>query len=1838
MSNNKDNKTFEKLKQFFRLNKGAPSSLGALRVKEDYTLTEEQGQKISPEASIPNRIKAIKELAEVARNHRLEENAVASLWIEIHDLFNKNVPKEHRHLVFAFVKSIIQGQFGNLGMLRQHFFNFIKNHNNAEDISYRLELIECLTDHGRDIVYLEEEIGPWLINWGASELAPAGFTLEWLEMSVNIIKFNATYLDDDVINTVVQCSFYVCCYSEEEKVVLVCLQLLDTIICYNHLPPQSLPIFIATLCHTANNKNYCEPCWKTMRNLLGTHMGYSAIYLICNLLQKDVSQNNVGLVRGGLFYINMALWSNNRITSFKISLLSVLPSIYNALSCNHPIVVLEVVLGMESLVKKFGATLQSTIWEKVLKILKSTTEFVNTNGANSMVTIKDHLNETLTKIESLIDTNAYSGSLDEIYDIIELFSLYRHETSVFNLMAYRKEFIVPTQYQWIELLKMFLNHFYNKETRTSIRIDAVTRTMKEVYQHNGVLYEYELVSIILEYFGEIAEDSDPSVRQAVCQFIINVCNDCDSRHHEKLLQILEKVLLRPFTSNSTTPLQERNGVDLQITVEGLSKLFIKFLYECPNNSADMILTMLITHLKNHYQKKVCLEHLHLIRLKIFELLVKLRADSRYRLGVQGSNEYSPYMYVDHNGFGVPSSPNSSTDEIKLNDDSLVQLKYISLAAACKAVITALKEELDWRVFSYILKEVPQILKNKALVLSGNWEYGPAYELALTMCSLVNDKTVSSTWKNTPSKSLVEFQIVIYPALAAFVSYHNCLDPSLQLKLVKCLQSGLVNRCIIRPVVMALTTCILEMRDIMVKLLPEVLLNMSKLSATIQIAVPVLEFLSMLSRLPKVFSNFVADQYMAVFAIALPYTSPFKYNHYTVSLAHRVIAIWFLKCRTSFRRNFVDFIKKGLNTNVLGPFEGRAMTRNDIHNEDSSSRKRSSSLTEQGSRARDRTIMGVGRSTMNDLKPPIDNLLLTFHKELTETCMDLLARYAFATCSALPKRHPTADFILEGGQSATWLLGTKLITITTSGCTQKPVRHGLCGKCYQSCRQNNDQAIISPKPDEKLKLSVSRSQSSEASDQLDGNTSAKGVASPSCLSTATNSPGDETKKFPHIEPNEPFDMPRKDSFSNADRIDKKQSCSCWCQSWAEICVRCPTGVMSWMIRVQNDRNFQDLNSDSSMFDVSTLFHPSLGLKVSNGEIDRIRQYLEDEKLILEKYIATDEAIKIEANDKLSSRVPSEPVCIPGSPSKLAPSRQNSQESCDVEDEYYDVEDFENGENRLRNPVRRSNSSPEMSSGWKNPFMKEMTFDSDGIDTDMEDVSKHLELFSTPIDSKKMKQNYTKDLRYSSKANCEAIPEEICGTGSTPPSNTCPPKPLTLNLNIDSTEIKSDVLIHGKKVTKERPTLILKSTKLNSFNESDSSTKSSAESVDIKLNSEFPLVGNYQDEKSRSLTSTPSYLTKKPPLSPPINYASQLLEKNENDADPPFRGRVHTLAVMNAIKKPGLSASPSKFLINSRGNQLKEPVRSGINPSFVFLQLYHSTHFSSVDNDAKPILLPQTQTAIQKAIQCLDWIPPYELHKIGVIYVGLGQANSEVDILRNQHGSLRYTEFLKGLGTLIKLSDTDSSSVFLGGLERGGNDGKFTYVWQDDIMQVIFHIATLMPTTDSEAQCNNKKKNIGNDFVTIVYNESGQEYDIHTVKGQFSYGCVIVEPLEHGVNQITVKVREELRDHVGHQEPKIVSDQNAAMLARQLAIHTDLASQILSSLTKDNYRLPYASNWLERLRQIKRLHDKVKNLDNGVQFSGGEPMTSMRGQTSLTSVGATNPGSRSKMQMSDFTEYT
>lgn len=52
---------------------------------------------------------------------------------------------------------------------------------------------------------------------------------------------------------------------------------------------------------------------------------------------------------------------------------------------------------------------------------------------------------------------------------------------------------------------------------------------------------------------------------------------------------------------------------------------------------------------------------------------------------------------------------------------------------------------------------------------------------------------------------------------------------------------------------------------------------------------------------------------------------------------------------------------------------------------------------------------------------------------------------------------------------------------------------------------------------------------------------------------------------------------------------------------------------------------------------------------------------------------------------------------------------------------------------------------------------------------------------------------------------------------------------------------------------------------------------------------------------------------------------------------------------------------------------------------------------------------------------------------------------------------------------------------------------------------------------------------------------------------------------------------------------MSDRHLSVLVRQLALHCNLASQIQRTLGSG--RDPYSSNWLERLRQLKRIREKL-----------------------------------------------
>lgn len=84
--------------------------------------------------------------------------SIRELWNLTKDLIIPNKPAECRQTTLTFYKRLIHSQYKNLNLLRQHFFLVIQNHEVGEDLKHRLELLDTLTDNGKDIQNFEEEV------------------------------------------------------------------------------------------------------------------------------------------------------------------------------------------------------------------------------------------------------------------------------------------------------------------------------------------------------------------------------------------------------------------------------------------------------------------------------------------------------------------------------------------------------------------------------------------------------------------------------------------------------------------------------------------------------------------------------------------------------------------------------------------------------------------------------------------------------------------------------------------------------------------------------------------------------------------------------------------------------------------------------------------------------------------------------------------------------------------------------------------------------------------------------------------------------------------------------------------------------------------------------------------------------------------------------------------------------------------------------------------------------------------------------------------------------------------------------------------------------------------------------------------------------------------------------------------------------------------------------------------------------------------------------------------------------------------------------------------------
>ena len=564
-------------------------------------------------------------------------------------------------------------------------------------------------------------------------------------------------------------------------------------------------------------------------------------------------------------------------------------------------------------------------------------------------------------------------------------------------------------------------------------------------------------------------------------------------------------------------------------------------------------------------------------------------------------------------------------------------------------------------------------------------------------------------------------------------------------------------------------------------------------------------------------------------------------------------------------------------------------------------------------------------------------------------MDMLATYTFGQASTVPLKEPMIEPLLDRNKSESWIMGHKLITITTSGCGSRAVKNGLCDKCLNMCR-NVD---CSDAFNEDLQANSDIFQSS-----LESSTKERSESSTSNDSVRRRHQSElgHINRPQQTRPQSAFD----DSFLKSN-IQKSSSigmnsttlCSCWCQGWAEIVIRRPTGVITFITRLQNSLgNFPYSSSPpDELPDFTSLLRPN-----------RTRESSVDHSL--------ESTIANEADSD-----------------SVFPSGATSSPRMD-ESSYYDNQNGGESPYTFR-PVEPPMAHPMRTSPFQ-PVTRAQSFGS----RNRSDFRQRL------LDRKEYRSN----------------------------------------------DLESNIELSSQKSAYSREN-------------SGESQKTRAKDV-------------------------------------PLKY------KNEAESMSGPRERVHTISVMSPV-------SANRRLSREVEPSYSFPKSSGLCPRYVFLQFFYNPIITDrclevktdrdlqIHDKTKPIILPRNE-AIDRSLKNLDRITPYETHKIGVLYVGPDQSKDKTAIWSNPYGSSRYIQFVKGLGRIIHLEDADSH-VYVGGLDLKGQDGKYAIAWEDNLVQVIFHVATLMPTKmETDPHCNNKKRHIGNDYVCIVYNESGSTVNLSTIK--------------------------------------------------------------------------------------------------------------------------------------------
>lgn len=677
-------------------------------------------------------------------------------------------------------------------------------------------------------------------------------------------------------------------------IIFTCFQfqILDAIVCYNCLLRRSLQSVILTLSNKINDPEVEEEVWKIMRNILGTHLGHSVVQSLLFLLQENSKSYLV--LRGAALFIGRGLWDLTKaVPSLTHKPNTVLLFFKKCVPDCHPIVALEILLCCSRLVKKIGHELDQSSWDVILYIIDCVTAMMGQGdkiGCEQSPKIFAVVEELLTFIERLYQSQAYSGSASLLFATIEKLIASRPEESVLMLLDYKMDVACSkSNTAWVHEMSEIIHLFLDSGLEAEIQLKALEKLLTTGFKHLR-LYEDEIINtVFLPHFPNVIKNPSTQVQEALIRFIGKLCLLGKPKTCSTLL-----VLIQPFlVLNDAGELHPASTVNAVVQV--YISVFQKFrLLSEVNYITNSCYDALCSFIKCCYSNGLCSESLWEARHSVLKLvLLENTADSSQSL-VFGKD---------------PSSPRR--DSILNDKDTSMICDWLPVQEIFSIILLCLENEVYWTVLETAFKVGLYVFRFKTLVLSAE---RPLLDRLVEVCCLwfaKSDKLAIEHLVGFPNNyKTSDLKEHVLSFIAAFIPHHELLSTSTKRRILVTLDSGFSSKNSKRCICL-MTMCIVEFgSETLIRFLPCVLLRLSQMSATVHHAPFVLELLSILSHKPQLFQNFAEEQYKSVFAIALHYTAS-KFSLFIVSLAQHVVTMWYVKCRLNMRQEFVQFITRTL---------------------------------------------------------------------------------------------------------------------------------------------------------------------------------------------------------------------------------------------------------------------------------------------------------------------------------------------------------------------------------------------------------------------------------------------------------------------------------------------------------------------------------------------------------------------------------------------------------------------------------------------------------------------------------------------------------------------------------------------------------------------------------------------------------------------------------------------------------------------------------------------------------------------------------------------------------------